>query len=283
MSAISASIYKLAIIMTKIVTKEKHLYRIVFLVSIFLLLINDFYLKYEYHNYLTGKLSDFAGLFAFPYFFSCLFPKKIKPIYILSGILFVFWKSEFSQPFFDLAHSYEIGIDRTVDYSDFISLLILPISYIYWKLDFKQIIQPNKILKPAIIGICSFAFIATSVASEFGEINLKANYETEVQTTLEKARETKLFYVSSKNDRYLSKLSIPEKRTEINILLLIKENENGLLNIKLDSILDYQVKGSGNFFGGGVDQDDVNYVKKMTASDFEKLFAEQKIKPLKEE
>jgi hypothetical protein len=47
-------------------------------VSIFLLLINDLYLKFEYHNYLTGKLSDFAGLFAFPYFFSCLIPKKDK-------------------------------------------------------------------------------------------------------------------------------------------------------------------------------------------------------------
>ena len=262
-------------------TKEKQLFRILFLASIFILLINDFYLKYEYHNYLTGKLSDFAGLFAFPYFFSCLFPKRINPIYILTGILFVIWKSEYSEPIFDFAHSYGIGIDRIVDYSDFISLLILPVSYLYWKLDFKQIIQPNKILKPAIIGICSFAFIATSVASEFGEINLKTNYETEIQTTLEKARETKLFYVSSKNDRYLSKISIPEKRTEINILLLIKENENGFLNIKLDSILDYQVKGSGNFFGGGVDQDDVEFVKKMTAFDFEKLFAKQKIKPLK--
>ncbi|MBJ98834.1 hypothetical protein [Mesonia oceanica] len=262
-------------------TKEKHLYRILFLTSIFLLLINDFYLKYEYHNYLTGKLSDFAGLFAFPYFFSCLFPKRIRPIYILTGILFMFWKSEFSQPIFDFAHSYGIGIDRTVDYTDLMSLFILPISYKYWKLDFRQIIQPNKIWKPSIIGICVFAFIATSVASDFGEINLKANYNTDLNTTLEKARETKLFFVSLKNDRYLSKLTIPEKRAEINVLLLIKKNENGLLNIRLDSILDYEVKGSGNFFGGGVDQDDIDYVKNMNTYDFEKLFAEQKIEPLK--
>ena len=115
----------------------------------------------------------------------------------------------------------------------------------------------------------------------FGEINLKANYNTDLNTTLEKARETKLFFVSLKNDRYLSKLTIPEKRAEINVLLLIKKNENGLLNIRLDSILDYEVKGSGNFFGGGVDQDDIDYVKNMNTYDFEKLFAEQKIEPLK--
>jgi len=261
-------------------TKEKNLYRILFLASIFLLLINDLYLKYEYHNYLTGKLSDFAGLFAFPYFFSCFFPKKIKPIYIFSGILFVFWKSEFSQPLFHFAHSYGIGIDRTIDYSDLMSLLILPISYKYWKTDFKQFLRPNKTIKPAIIGICCFAFIATSVPIKHEEINLKANYKTDVQATLEKARKAELFYVSLKNDRYLSKMSIPEKRAEINIILIIKENENGLLNIKLDSIVNYQVKGSGNLFGGGVDQDDVEYVKKMTADDFAKLFVEQKINPL---
>ena len=262
-------------------TKEKHLYRILFLASIFLLLINDFYLKYEYHNYLTGKLSDITGLFAFPYFLSCFFPKRIKPIYILTGIFFVFWKSEFSQPIFDFAHSYGIGIDRTVDYTDLMSIFILPISYKYWKLDFRQIIKSNKISKHSIIGICGFAFIATSVASDFGEINLKANYNTDLKITLEKARETKLFYVSLKNNRYLSKLSIPEKRAEINTLLIIRKDENGLLNISLDSILDYEIKGSGNFFGGGVDQDDVEYVKNMSAYDFEKLFAEQKIKPLK--
>ena len=263
-------------------TKEKHLYRILFIASIFLLLINDFYLKYEYHNYLTGKLSDFAGLFAFPYFFSCFFPKKIKPIYIFSGLLFVFWKSEFSQPIFDFAHSYGIGIDRTVDYSDLISLIILPVSYIYWKSDFQQLIQLNKAFKPAIIGISCFAFIATSVPSKNGKINLKANYEINLETTLEIVEKSNLYYLSLKNNRYLSRLEIPEKKAEINLSLIILEKENGFLNIKLDSVLDYRVNGSTMIFVGGVDQDDIDYVEKLTISDFESLFIKQKIKPIRE-
>ncbi|WP_159106003.1 hypothetical protein [Leeuwenhoekiella sp. MAR_2009_132] len=262
-------------------TKEKHLYRILFLASIFLLLTNDLYLKYEYHNYLTGKLSDFAGLFAFPYFFSCLLPKKGKPIYILSGLLFVFWKSEFSQPMFDFAHSYGIGIDRTIDYSDLISLTILPISFIYWKSNFKQFISPNKAFKPVIIGICCFAFVATSVPSKAGVINQKADYQIDIQTTHEIIKKSNLYYLSLKNNKYLSKLEIPEKKAEINLSLIITEKENGILNIKLDSILDYQVDGSTMIFVGGVDQEDVDYVEKLTISNFESLFITQKIKPIR--
>lgn len=264
-------------------TKEKHLYRILFLASILLLLINDLYLKYEYHNYLTGKLSDFVGLFAFPYFFSCFFPKKIKSIYILSGILFVFWKSEFSQPMFDFAHSHGIGIDRIVDYSDYMSLLILPISYAYWKTDFKENFYPYKIFKPIIITICCFAFIATSVPSKTGTINLKSDYETNITTNLENAKKLELYYLTLKNGKYLSKLNIPDKKAEINITLIIEENENGILNIKLDSILDYRVDGSTMIFVGGVDQDDVDYVENLSQSDFEALFITQKIKAIREE
>ncbi|MEZ4817573.1 MAG: hypothetical protein R2776_06345 [Flavobacteriaceae bacterium] len=263
-------------------TKEKHLYRILFLTSISLLLINDLYLKYEYHNYLTGKLSDFAGLFAFPYFFSCLFPNRINPIYILSGILFVLWKSEFSQPFFDFAHDYGIGIDRTIDYSDLISLTILPISFNYWKANFKEFIKLNKAFKPAIIGVSCFAFIATSVPSKIGEINQKADYDIDIRTTHEILKNSNLYFLSLKNNKHLSRLEIPERKAVITLSLVITEKEDGILNIKLDSILDYRVIGSTMIFAGGVDQEDIDYVKNLTVSDFESLFIIQKIKPIRQ-
>ena len=269
--------------MRKIVTKEKQLFRILFLASIFLLLLNDLYLKYEYHNYLTGKISDFAGLFAFPYFFSCFFPKKAKQIYVISGVLFVIWKSQFSQPIFDFAHSYGIGINRTVDYSDLISLLILPISYKYWKTNIRQILRPNKILKHVIILTCCFAFIATSVPSKSGKINIRSDYDVNVKTSLEKARKLDLYYLSAKDGKYFSKLNIPERKAEINISLLIEEKGNGVLNIKLDSILDYRVDGSTMIFVGGVDEEDVDYVENLSQSDFEALFIEQKIKAIRGE
>ena len=39
-----------------------------FIIATVLLVVNDFFLKPVYHNWLTGKLSDFAGLFMFSLF-----------------------------------------------------------------------------------------------------------------------------------------------------------------------------------------------------------------------
>ncbi len=43
------------------------------LLSVGLLALNDHYLKYAYPGFLTGKLSDFCGLFFFPLFLCALF------------------------------------------------------------------------------------------------------------------------------------------------------------------------------------------------------------------
>jgi hypothetical protein len=43
-----------------------------FIGGLSILILNDWYLKQEYANYLTGKLSDFAGLLIFPLFIALL-------------------------------------------------------------------------------------------------------------------------------------------------------------------------------------------------------------------
>lgn len=50
----------------------------IFIVSVVLLILNDFYLKATFGNIITGKLSDLAGLFAFPFFFKLLNTKTQK-------------------------------------------------------------------------------------------------------------------------------------------------------------------------------------------------------------
>ncbi|NAY93428.1 hypothetical protein GTQ34_16070 [Muricauda sp. JGD-17] len=133
-----------------------------------------------------------------------------------------------------------------------------------------------------IIGICCFAFVATSVPNKEGALDLKSNYQIEVESDLNKARAAGLIYFSLDDDKYISMLEIPEKNAEIELSLIIKEKDKGILDIKLDSILNYYVEGSTFILSGGVDEDDVNFVKQMTLEDFEKLFVEQKIKPLME-
>lgn len=246
-----------------------------FLTSVFLLLINDLYLKYEYHNFFTGKLSDFAGLFAFPYFLSCFFSKRIKPIYIFSGILFIFWKSEYSQPFFDFAHSYGIGIDRTVDYTDLVSLLILPVSYIYWNWDSRQNIKSRNILKPIIIGISSFAFIATTLPKHYEKISMKSEYSTIINSEYQFVRtqlnlpKVGLF----EKDHY--SIELLEKKAHILTSIKVDSINKQTTRIALDSILSFTVEGNGFIFGSGIDDDDVDYVKALSKNEIEQLFSEQ--------
>lgn len=56
-----------------------------FLIGLSALLINDFLLKDMLGNLLTGKMSDFAGLFIFPLFWSAFFPRHKVKIFWLTG------------------------------------------------------------------------------------------------------------------------------------------------------------------------------------------------------
>lgn len=139
-----------------------------FVCSLALLLINDFFLKSLFHNWLTGKLSDFAGLFVFSIFWTAFFPKRKLLIFLLTGIGFVFWKSQFSQGFIDFFNSYApFAINRVVDFSDLIALSVLPFAWFY--VDFKhnrEFLLRNKFANRATITamafISLFAFTATS-------------------------------------------------------------------------------------------------------------------------
>src|SRR4051794_33419248 len=100
-----------------------------FLTGLFLLLLNDLILKRQFHNGLTGKLSDFAGLFAFPLFWAAFFPRRKSLVYISTAVLFIFWKSAYSQPLIEGWNSLALfPIERTVDYGDLVALIILPLS-----------------------------------------------------------------------------------------------------------------------------------------------------------
>lgn len=139
----------------------------VFVLSIVLLIVNDFYLKSIYHNQLTGKLSDFAGLFAFPFFISSFYPKKSKLIHFLVAVLFVFWKSELSQPIIYFLNNIGFNLHRVVDFSDNIALVSIIVSYfLFNKLTF---LNTKPIIIKVIMGVSLFSFVATTQKREFRE------------------------------------------------------------------------------------------------------------------
>ncbi len=132
-----------------------------FVVGLSLLLLNDFALKAQFHNPLTGKLSDFAGLFVFPLFWSALFPRRRRHVYLLTAAAFVFWKSPYSQPLIDAWNALTIlPVGRAADASDLWALLVLPLSYFYFgRRGARTSLRPV----PYLVGLVSlFAFAATS-------------------------------------------------------------------------------------------------------------------------
>ncbi|MFD0796206.1 hypothetical protein ACFQZJ_01940 [Maribacter chungangensis] len=132
-----------------------------FVIGISLLFLNDFYLKAELHNWFTGKLSDFAGLFAFSLFFLSFSKKAQKPIVFIIGLLFILWKSPISGSFIGLWNTYApFTIARVVDHTDLFALSVLPLACMYAKKAY--VLSSLKISKVLALGIAVFAFTATS-------------------------------------------------------------------------------------------------------------------------
>lgn len=148
-----------------------------FLFALALLLLNDFYFKNAYGNSITGKLSDFAGLFIFPIFFTIFSPKQNKKWFILTAFLFIFWKSPWSNNLIAIFHSLHIPLQRTIDYTDLYALIILPFSYFYFTRKKYVTLKINSYL---IASLTIFSFCATSLPPKhktaYLNINKKYNF-----------------------------------------------------------------------------------------------------------
>ena len=131
-----------------------------FIIAVLILVLNDWYLKYHYTGWFTGKLSDFAGLFAFPFFLSAFFAGRSKIIYGFTLLLFVAWKTPLAQPVIDYLNNIGVPTWRTVDYTDYLALMILPLSLYCFNH------SANYALKPVLLNIViicsSLAFMATT-------------------------------------------------------------------------------------------------------------------------
>jgi hypothetical protein len=99
-----------------------------FLLALAVLLVNDGLLKQAFPGFITGKLSDFAGLavVALPLF--AAFPRHTRAIYLAVGGTFLWWKSPMSGAFISYMNEIQpLTIGRTVDYGDLIGLIVLPL------------------------------------------------------------------------------------------------------------------------------------------------------------
>lgn len=135
-----------------------------FLFSIALLLFNDLSFKYEFHNWVTGKLSDFAGLFALAIFLIAFFPSKRKQVLITVAIFFAWWKSPLASSFIWFCQNkFELPINRVVDYTDLIALIVLPFAYRSSDREERISIYPKPVLIAVMSFVALFAFCFTSM------------------------------------------------------------------------------------------------------------------------
>jgi hypothetical protein len=146
--------------------KKHYLLNTVFIVGLMILLLNDHFLKAQFGNWFTGKLSDFAGLLIFPLFLKFVFPLSSRQAIGITFLGFLFWKSPFIQPMLDAYNTLGFwSLSRVVDYSDYLAFLMLPLSYYVLehvadfrlRTGFNQQWQLN-----AVLTIAVFAFVATS-------------------------------------------------------------------------------------------------------------------------
>jgi hypothetical protein len=133
-----------------------------FIAALALLVTNDFLLKPVFHNWATGKLSDFAGLFALAIFCATLSPRRRLFIGVVITAAFVFWKSGASQSLIDWVNGFApFPVSRTVDYSDLWAVPAVGIGL--WA---ARAIKPWPWPKAARVALglfAAFAFTATSL------------------------------------------------------------------------------------------------------------------------
>lgn len=130
-----------------------------FLFGLLLLLANDFFFKYQFHNAFTGKLSDIAGLFIFPLFIVAVLRSQSKWIFCGVAVFFIYWKSSLSESLLNgLSFVSGLHFERVVDYSDLLCLPVVFLSYAYLKSDHKEM----QLSRSLVMVVSAFAFMATS-------------------------------------------------------------------------------------------------------------------------
>ena len=159
------------------------------ILALILLVLNDHFLKYEYGNWWTGKLSDVAGLYLLGLVLPQVLPSLEKHSFWLSGIIFLYWKLPISEPLVQgLNQILPWGISRVVDYSDLWCLLVLIPAQLYWssKSNWNSPVASKKLAyaQLSILSLCLMAFSATSPPisyrlmdhRDYGDIQIEEMY-----------------------------------------------------------------------------------------------------------
>ncbi len=149
---------------------------LLFLTALLVLALNDHYLKYAFPGFFTGKLSDFVGIIAFYLFLTYLFPDKKFLHGIITILIFTWWKSPFSQDVILFLNSHGFfAIGRTIDYSDFWCLLVIPVIFLF----ISEINRPrfsSRFIQPLIL-VSAFIVLCSTTVMHSRPIYINTQYK----------------------------------------------------------------------------------------------------------
>ncbi len=148
-----------------------------FLLSLAVLVTNDLYLKSAFPGWLTGKLSDVAGIYLVALLITAAFPIRKYAGAAILALGFLYWKSPASQWFIDNVNSVLVPqIGRVVDYSDLLALIMIPIA---WATISDGAAKPRKLLTQKLLSIPVAAITVLAIAGTsmtlppFGEYSIR--------------------------------------------------------------------------------------------------------------
>lgn len=140
-----------------------------FMAAVGVLVVNDWVLKAAFGNWVTGKLSDVAGLAAFSMFAAALLPRHVRAVFVATAVAFVVWKSPLSDQALEAWNALGLlPLARVKDYSDVLALGVLVPTYRlmqrlrehHWR-QYASFARRMGAVAAGIVGI--IAFTATSI------------------------------------------------------------------------------------------------------------------------
>lgn len=153
-----------------------------FITALILLLLNDHLLKYQFPGIITGKLSDFSGLFIVGLLTISVQQTRASLSFTLVVLLFIWWKSSFSTPVITAWNDLmPWPIQRVIDYTDLVALLSLPAAHYYWRCH--RTLALSRLLRIPLYTATVFGITATSMMPRYIALSVPDQASAKNMTT----------------------------------------------------------------------------------------------------
>lgn len=250
------------------------------------LVLNDFIFKYKFPGLITGKLSDFTGLFIFPYFFSTFFFKQQKTIYWSTAILFILWKLPITDGIVNAFNSLDfVFVKRVKDLSDLVALTVLPFSFMYFKSESTKIKIISKLQLYLLSLFSFFAFTATTIGQKEyeKEITLNKTYKLPInkETFLKEHTSQAHGFPLNENDTsfYIYCTAVDNWRVRVTFEGSLVKLGDKSTRLNVYKLTEYEIENQGLF--SGPDEDVEKNYHSMPDWGFVKILNENLLRTLK--